>query len=152
MRELKEVHKVEKGGEEQQPALIYYLLKVMTAKHNPFFSMCFWFFSPQLFSLYLFSPSQRMTWLVQPGTAQLRNFIHVYFTGIFLSIFSPEHFPSQNSAFPLQRYAVFNLPLVRCFLAWESEHNNHVRLFYLANHSLCFNTYRRIHFWKSIRA
>lgn len=81
--------------------------------------------------------------------AQLCNFIHVYFTGIFLSIFSPEHFPSHYSAFPLQRYAVFNLPFVSRFLAWGSEYNNDVRFFFfffLAHHLLYFNTCHEVHF------
>lgn len=107
---------------------VFYLLCDYQAQ--AMFSLCFWFFS--------FPPSSLTrslhlsSWLgwCSRVPAQLCNFIHVYFTDIFLSIFSPEHFPSHYSAFPLQRYAVFNLPFVSRFLAWGSEYNNYVRFFF----------------------
>lgn len=73
----------------------------------------------------------------------------------FWAYFPPEHFPSHYSAFPLQRYAVFNLPFVSHFLAWGSEYNNYVSFFYsyLAHHLLYFNTCHKVHFgnWSGLK-
>lgn len=93
----------------QSNQLFCYLPKVMTIKHKPVFSL---FLLLLLWTL-LSSLSISVHDLAgcNRGPAQLCNFIRVYFTGIFLSIFSPEHFPSHYSAFPLQQNAVFNLPL-----------------------------------------
>lgn len=116
-------------------------------------SLCFWLFSSQPFSLTRsLHLSEWLGWCSR-GPTQLCNFIHVYFTDIFLSIFSLEHFPSHYSAFPLQRNAVFNLPFVSHFLAWASEYNNDVRLFYLAHHLLYFNTCHKVHFgnWSGLK-
>lgn len=114
----------------KQPVFLCYLLKVMTIKHKLFFSLFLVLFLTTPLP-YLFSPSQRMTWLVQPRPHSIVQF-HTCLLYWHLSehIF-PEHFPSHYSAFPLQQYAVFNLPFVSRFLAWGSEYNNDVRFFCL---------------------
>lgn len=125
----------------------------MTIKHRLFFSLFLVLFLTTPLP-YLFSPSQRMTWLVQPRPHSIVQF-HTCLLYWHLSehIF-PEHFPSHYSAFPLQQYAVFNLPFVSRFLAWGSEYNNDVRFFLpLAHHLLYFNTCHKVHFgnWSGLK-
>lgn len=98
-----------KRGEQAHRATSVSLL-FMTIKHNSFLSVSV---SPPLNRPLVLVLSIAVHDLAGAAGARLNCAISYVFTLLasFWAYFSPEHFPSHYSAFPLQRYAVFNLPL-----------------------------------------
>lgn len=139
------------GGEWSSPATSFSLL--FTRSSAGHFSLCFCFFFFFSSSLLLVLPISVHD-LAGAAEARLNCAISYMFTLLasFWAYFPPEHFPSHYSAFPLQRYAVFNLPLWA--LSWPEDQNTITMsdISYLARHPPYFNTCHKVRFgnWSGV--